>query len=228
MLECLHPECNREFENKTGRNIHFSNHDDCEEVALNLLSEVDDITYEECTDKIGLSSVFYEKRFGTWNNAKQEAGLEVWDRTGEDNPCWRGGVTSVEYICEQCETKFTGRKDRKNKYCSLECKGEWISENKSGKNSTSWRGGHETYRGPNWQSIRTTVVKRANNTCEHINCSKSKEEIGRGLDVHHIIPYKYFDSHEEANKLSNLIALCPEHHHKEEGRIWSIESIHNS
>lgn len=283
MRECLHPECGREFKNKSGRNIHFSNHDDHTEIALELLSDVDSVKYETCSDKVGLSSAFYEKhfgswncalelagvdknvernisdeslidelhrmsdvsvvrydemndsgkysarlyelRFGSWNEALENAGLDRWDRCGQDNPCWRGGITSTKYICQMCDKKFTGRHDRTNKFCGMECKGKWLSENKSGKNSHNWKGGHEKYRGENWEQIKRTARNRANCICEYPNCDVTKEDLGRHLDVHHIVPYRYYESSEKANKLDNLILLCPEHHKKEESRIWRIESV---
>jgi hypothetical protein len=286
MLECLHPDCDKSFSSKAGRNVHFSYHDDCEKVSLELLSEEDNVTYDNCTGKVGLSPGFYEKRFGSWNEALEkagnsinlrrnisdkelleeikrmssdeqvtydemnesgkyssrvyelrfgswddalvEAGLEPWDRTAENNPCWRGGVTSVKYTCEECGVEFKGRKDRKNKYCSLQCKGKWISKNKSGENSPLWKGGHTRYRGPSWNSSKRAARERANNVCEHPDCSATPEDVGRNLDVHHIIPFRYFDSHKEANKLDNLILLCPKHHKEEESRIWRIEALNHN
>jgi len=217
MLECLHPDCGREFSNKTGRNIHFSYHDDCEKIALELLSDADNVKYDNCSDKVGLSSVFYEKRFGSWNNALTEAGLEVWDRTGEDNPCWRGGKTEHLYSCEFCYNLFLGNTKDDRTFCSYDCKADWQRENFTGENNPS-----------SWSKSRKRARERANYVCEHPYCNKTVEDVGRNLDVHHIVPFRYFDSHREANKLDNLILLCPTHHKTEERRIWNIESIQNS
>jgi 5-methylcytosine-specific restriction endonuclease McrA len=53
---------------------------------------------------------------------------------------------------------------------------------------------------------------RDNNTCQ--NCSKTKEMLGKNLDVHHIIPFRNFGvgRHEEANRLYNLISYCNKCH----------------
>jgi DEAD/DEAH box helicase domain-containing protein len=43
--------------------------------------------------------------------------------------------------------------------------------------------------------------------------------LGRQLDVHHLIPYTSFKSNLEANKLENLVSLCPACHPKLEARL---------
>ena len=77
MLDCLHPDCDEKFDSKQGRNTHFASHNDCEDIALKLLSDTEDIKCNNCSEKVGLSSAFYESRFGSWNDALQLAGKEV-------------------------------------------------------------------------------------------------------------------------------------------------------
>jgi predicted HNH restriction endonuclease len=45
-------------------------------------------------------------------------------------------------------------------------------------------------------------------------CGITEEEHGRQLDVHHKVPFRLFDSPIEANRLSNLISVCPSCHKK--------------
>lgn len=51
----------------------------------------------------------------------------------------------VETTCQQCGKKFKTNKNRfkvnRGKYCSRKCYAEWISINKVGENSPSWKGG---------------------------------------------------------------------------------------
>jgi hypothetical protein len=132
------------------------------------------VRYNEMNESGKYSARLYELRFGSWNNALQSAGLNVFEQSGENNPCWKGG--------------------------------------------------HEKYRGPTWETAKSKTRERANNACEHPQCNITKEKLGKRLDVHHIVPYRYYSSSKEANKLDNLILLCPDHHREEESRIWRIES----
>jgi 5-methylcytosine-specific restriction endonuclease McrA len=282
MLECLHPDCDREFESKQGRNIHFSNHSNYKEVALNLLADTNNLTYDTCSERIGLSPAFYENnfdswnsalemagvkknrisgkipksnlinelidksengviksrdirkfgkysvntyrnRFGSWEAAVREAGLEQFEQTNENNPFWKGGKETQ--TCYYCGDSFEEYNYRESKFCSMQCKGKWQSENWTEENNPFWKGGHEKYKGESWKSQRRRARNRANGICEHPNCEKTKHDIGKKLDVHHIIPFRYYNSSKEANKLDNLILLCPEHHREEESRIWRIESV---
>ena len=50
-------------------------------------------------------------------------------------------------------------------------------------------------------------------------CGVSEEALGRQLDVHHKIPYRSFPSHLEANKLENLVSVCPSCHAKLEAEL---------
>ena len=72
-----------------------------------------------------------------------------------------------------------------------------------------WKGGFVTDYGFGWDSIKKSVLKKANRICER--CGKSQAR-----DVHHIIPFRCFETHIEANAISNLKALCVECHRIEE------------
>jgi len=233
MLRCLHPDCEREFESKSGRNIHFSNHDNHTEIALDLLSDVDSVKYKTCSNKVGISPSFYEKHFGSWNDAldladvSKNRGYKIPDekllnelqrmsddsivRYSEMNKCGK-------YSSRLYEIRFGSWND------ALERAG-LDSFQQIGENNPCWKGGHEKYRGSTWENSKQNTRNRANNKCEHHKCNITKEKLGKKLDVHHIVPYRYYESSEKANELSNLILLCPDHHREEESRIWRIESV---
>lgn len=234
MVECLHPECSKSFENKKGRNFHFSvSHDDSDSVALNLLSNSNGIKYENCSETIGISANFFEDNFGSWNNALQLAGL---DTNKEQNISDEKLLNELRQMSNDSVVRYE-EMNRSGKYSArlYELRfGSWdkaleTAELKTfkqfGENNPCWKGGHEKYRGASWEKAKSSARGRANNICEHPDCDVTSEQLGKKLDVHHIVPYRYYDSNECANSLSNLILLCPKHHREEESRIWRIESV---
>ena len=99
--------------------------------------------------------------------------------------------------------------------------GKWESENATGENANNWRGGMEKYYGKNWIKQRQKALERDNHKCQI--CYKTKKELGREPDVHHIKPFKEFglENYKEANKLDNLVSLCPNCHTKVE---WGVNN----
>lgn len=75
--------------------------------------------------------------------------------------------------------------------------------------------------GPNWLNIRAQVRARDNFCCQ--NCGAI--ESGRAHDVHHITPLRSFRNvtgtppYEYANRLENLITLCPTCHRRAETAV---------
>lgn len=96
-------------------------------------------------------------------------------------------------------------------FCGNDCMAGWLSENIVGENHPNWKGGSNDY-GEGWESKRREAIKRANGVCEHPNCKRVESRCGRSLDVHHIVPFRLIDDTNKANKLSNLLVLCQEHH----------------
>lgn len=75
--------------------------------------------------------------------------------------------------------------------------------------------------GPNWRQQRVRARGRDGFRCSH--CRISEDELGRELDVHHIIPFREFgfipgqnDGYLAANDLTNLVSLCPTCHKRAE------------
>lgn len=130
---------------------------------------------------------------------------------GENNSNWKEGI---EFICEGCNKSFRVkswlvRQNGKYKYCSRACR-------PTGDKHPLWVGGNTTYRGRGWLEIREKVIERDNGTCR--DCGKY---IGKSIPVHHILPFRKFKNHEDANSLDNLMCLCQSCHMKKERKIKS-------
>jgi 5-methylcytosine-specific restriction endonuclease McrA len=135
-------------------------------------------------------------------------------RCGKDHPNFKGGP--IEVACLQCGRKILRKRAEylvcERFFCSCLCKGAWFSANVNGAQIYNWKGGYEPYYGERWKPARAKARVRDNHTCQR--CGKSKADIGKNLDVHHIRPFRQFgaERHVEANALNNLITYCPSCH----------------
>lgn len=134
---------------------------------------------------------------------------------GAANPRW---VEPVTLTCVYCKVVFTakphrvGGSDGRGKFCSSRCRDEY-RRGLVGPANPLWVGGPMTYRGRNWPTIRLQVVKEQGGRCAH--CGKF---IGTSLPVNHTVPFREFDTADEANVRSNLVGLCQPCHMKAEPR----------
>jgi DEAD/DEAH box helicase domain-containing protein len=69
--------------------------------------------------------------------------------------------------------------------------------------------------GPGWPQIRDRARARDKYTCQVCGAVESN----RQHDVHHKVPFRAFASFVEANRLENLITLCPSCHHNAEQNV---------
>jgi DEAD/DEAH box helicase domain-containing protein len=69
--------------------------------------------------------------------------------------------------------------------------------------------------GPNWVQQRQAARERDAHTCQ--NCGARGE--GQVLEVHHKIPFRAFEHFREANRLDNLVTLCPACHYRAEAVV---------
>lgn len=102
---------------------------------------------------------------------------------------------------------------RNGRYCSKECRYNAVSEQRKGENNPNWIGGceQETWRGANWTRQKRKAKRRDNYTCK--KCGSHFKQSSRELHVHHIVPFRLFDTdYESANQLDNLICLCSSCH----------------
>lgn len=84
----------------------------------------------------------------------------------------------------------------------------------SGENHPFWRGGTDEYRGENWLEQREKARRRDQHRCQ--SCSATAKTLGEEPHVHHKIPFSEFNDYVKANRLDNLITLCPSCHIKSE------------
>jgi transcription elongation factor Elf1 len=136
---------------------------------------------------------------------------------GEKASNWRGGKATL--TCKECGSDFEVLPNKKGVsiLCSRECADERRARQLSGESNHNWKGGAINYYGPDWFRQRRRARERDNDTCQ--NCGATPEEVGRSMDVHHIVPFRKFgvDNHEQANRLENLVCLCPSCHSDYEG-----------
>ena len=70
--------------------------------------------------------------------------------------------------------------------------------------------------GPGWNRLREAVRQRDGNRCQVCGTVESGN---RQHDVHHKVPFRQFLSAVEANRMDNLITLCPSCHRKAETNL---------
>ncbi len=134
--------------------------------------------------------------------------------SGEDHYNYKG---KIEKVCENCGEVYGAypyRADRRM-FCSPSCRHESFYMLLGGEKNPHWKGGYESYYGPNWEAQRKKARRRDNFQCE--SCGVSEDEMDRELDVHHIAPFRTFvvgdeADYEEANRLKNLVSLCSSCH----------------
>lgn len=178
--------------------------------TLNYLYHDREMSMGEIADRVGVdkANVYYwMDKLDVESRTKSEAirgeknPQEKGDRSGRDNPMY--GITGEDHPAYG----ITRDEETRSK----------ISRAKQGENNPNWKGGvtsNGIYRGPDWAEQREKALERDGHKCQI--CGRGVEDIGRNPDVHHIVPYGDFDDHEEANRLDNLISLCPSHHGKVE------------
>jgi 5-methylcytosine-specific restriction endonuclease McrA len=134
---------------------------------------------------------------------------------------YRPDGESVEVTCEQCDESMivyeSTLEQGYGRFCSRECHGQWMSENRTGENHHQWTGGGENYDGK-WWRVRREALDRDDHTCQ--NCGRHRDELGQEPDVHHITPVRTFDDPQDAHHRSNVITLCRRcHRHVEAANI---------
>jgi len=136
-------------------------------------------------------------------------------RTGEDAFNWRSEWSA----CEVCGSEFAVPPSRAaqngDRFCGTECYAEWWSDTKTGENHPRWTGGYKDYYGSSWPDQSRRARERDDHTCQA--CGTHELELETKLSVHHIRPFRLFDSHKAANTLDNLVSLCRPCHARWEG-----------
>lgn len=131
------------------------------------------------------------------------------------------GEDAVSVRCVQCGRQFShpkwyADKGIQSKFCSATCRSHWDLESVDQPFELRLEGRPE-HRGGNWKTQSKMARERDGFCCQH--CGVSEEVLGKQLDVHHKVPFRLFESPLEANRLSNLVSLCPSCHKKQETRV---------
>lgn len=100
----------------------------------------------------------------------------------------------------------------------LSTSGYWLSVDQAVVDSLRDQGfwsSAPNYYGSSWKRQRDRTRERDNYTCQ----ACFQPEGNQAYHVHHKIPFRQFDSPDEANRLENLITLCPSCHHRAETAV---------
>lgn len=153
-----------------------------------------------------------------------------WGRYCSQECHYNAGRTDC--TCKQCGQAFTTPKNQVERitgggsFCSKQCRREWQSIHTPktpvyvmyGADNPRWLGGRNGWRGDNWRSQSAKARKRDGHKCKI--CGIDEKKTGRKLHVHHIKPFADFDGDwKQANRLSNLISLCPRCHQLAEHQL---------
>lgn len=140
---------------------------------------------------------------------------------------WNKGIktNSITFKCDWCGCELIRPKSaydyRKNHFCSKECEGKWMIENKpKGENHPSWnfnktneeREKDRTLYGEEYKHWRAEVYERDNYTCQCCG-----DDRGHNLNAHHLDGYNWCK--EKRTEVDNGITLC-ETCHKEFHKLY--------
>lgn len=123
--------------------------------------------------------------------------------------------TGVYVQCSYCDHVIYLKPHRKNKsgiyFCNSKCDTQYRRKVRPlGARRREKMG--KKYYGPNWLKQSRVVRKNAGYKC--VKCGVTEDEYGKKMSVHHIRPFVYFDSYQEANELRNLMCVCEDCHRK--------------
>lgn len=168
----------------------------------------------------------YWKRFGSWNDALREAGLDI---IYLEEVSRKELINEIQEVSEELE-KVPTKSDllERTKYSNHWYQKEFESLDEAFREAIPDRYGEKLLRhfrlshlpgGDNWEEQRQKAMERDGEKCVRCGISreKHKEQTGFDLHVHHRIPRKRFYNDpdkdiEEANRLQNLITLCSSCH----------------
>lgn len=123
-------------------------------------------------------------------------------------------VTATFIPCQHCGKSFRVFRSvvSKRRFCSRSCQ----EASMVGQGSPHWRGGTCRSHGRHWTRIRELVLQR-DGICQH--CGLTHSPSGRTLDIHHIDPRRNYSNQDDANIISNMVALCAPCHSRLEMAI---------
>ena len=119
-----------------------------------------------------------------------------------------GNSHRVTIVCVICGKEFEDYALTNRKVCSDLCKRENLSRMQQGEKCRFWRGGKMAPYVGEWKTQRRAARERDGHKC--VLCGSTDR-----IQVHHIIPYRYSQSH----NLDNLVTLCRSCHSREELKV---------
>jgi len=181
-----------------------------------------ELTCENCGDSYEVAP-YREDSSRFCSKDCQKSGQE--HPVGEDHPRYNGGKRQT--FCENCGESFGYYKRQdgdKQRFCCQGCYDEAKQEMYKGEGNPVWRGGYAKYYGGNWDEQREAALERDDYTCQR--CGVEASELDSSLHVHHKKRLGWFREEydaplwwQEANRLDNLVSLCPSCHKKVE---WEL------
>ncbi len=132
-----------------------------------------------------------------------------------------GSEETVKVTCAVCSKilkvpKWYAERGVKLYFCSPKCSEEWRRKAYPSDEELIKLDGRPEFKGANWPLQSQKARERDSFTCQE--CGVTESNLGRQLDVHHIISFRFFKSSLEANQLNNLITLCHSCHMKLEAK----------
>jgi len=134
--------------------------------------------------------------------------------------------TTKILVCNNCGDEYERPVSYLNqvdsKFCSQGCSNSFHHTGERNYHYVDGGSGGRRY-GPNWDEQRSKALKRDFYRCRVCNISddKCKEKYQQPLVVHHKTPRRCFDNLKRANRLRNLITVCPRCHGVLEAEINS-------
>lgn len=181
----------------------------------------------EVQEKSPFSGTTYENRFGTWSEVCAAAGLRpqvVFQYTDDEL------ISELERIRDQLGHTPTiqemNASDGPTAACYRAHFGSWVAAFEhvvfdpvietillGGEEGFHPKSKREKY-GPRWDEIREEAIQQDDEQCQScaLGRTRHRELFGFDIHVHHETPRHEFDSHEQANRMSNLVTLCVECH----------------
>ena len=134
----------------------------------------------------------------------ESANTERWEK-------WDHANERINTNCKHCDKTIkrprgSVERGRRNHFCSKYCQARYHY------------GDVTDDMGPNWTTQRYRTLDRDGYECQrcgmtNVECQNKYET---SLNVHHIVPRREYNDLAEANKLDNLVSLCPSCHQIEE------------
>jgi len=210
---------------------------------LDLATELDSTpTSRDMADLGPHSPSKYHRTFGCWNNAVRAAGLEP-NSTHQvgalKNLTREEKLDAIRELAERLGRPPTGyemnKKGEVSRSTIKQTFGSWndgvreagyepevgpIWDRCGEKNHNYIEDANHPYRcGEGWTQGRRETLERDDYTCRA--CGMTDEEhreiYDRGLDVHHVVPLRKFETKRKANDPENLVTACVPCHKRYEG-----------